>query len=83
VTCSERTGSAAGSGRQRPGGHVAAAGAAGALAGQSDHRVSKSLYAKDPDGIEPGGMWRVLPEDREAELSKGGMTVPPGLDDAQ
>ena len=26
--------------------------AAGALVGESDHRVSKSLYAKDPSGIE-------------------------------
>jgi len=30
---------------------------AGALAGESDHGVSKSLYAKDPDGIEFEIMW--------------------------
>lgn len=30
---------------------------AGALAGESDHGVSKSLYAKDPDGIEFEVMW--------------------------
>ena len=32
---------------------------AGALVGESDHRVSKSLYAKDPSGIEFEVMWRV------------------------
>jgi len=31
----------------------------GALVGSSDHLVSKSLYAKDPDGIEFEVMWRV------------------------
>ena len=33
--------------------------AAGALTGESDHGVSKSLYAKDPDGIEFEVMWAV------------------------
>ncbi|MGA1261427.1 MAG: VOC family protein, partial [Ilumatobacteraceae bacterium] len=33
--------------------------AAGALAGESDHGVSKSLYAHDPDGIEFEVMWMV------------------------
>jgi len=33
--------------------------AAGALAGESDHGVSKSLYARDPDGIEFEVMWAV------------------------
>ena len=32
---------------------------AGALSGSSDHGVSKSLYAHDPDGIEFEVMWRV------------------------
>lgn len=32
---------------------------AGALAGESDHGVSKSLYAKDIDGIEFEVMWAV------------------------
>ncbi|GAA2503183.1 VOC family protein [Streptomyces thermolineatus] len=36
---------------------------AGALAGASDHLVSKSLYGKDPDGIEFEVMWRVPRED--------------------
>lgn len=49
---------------------------ADALVGESDHRVSKSLYAKDPDGIEFEVMWRVPAEDWEAELAKGGMTTP-------
>jgi catechol-2,3-dioxygenase len=49
---------------------------AGALVGESDHRVSKSLYAKDPNGIEFEVMWRVPTDDWEAELAKGGMTVP-------
>jgi catechol-2,3-dioxygenase len=31
----------------------------GALVGESDHGVSKSLYAKDPDGIEFEVMWEV------------------------
>ncbi len=35
----------------------------GSLAGMSDHGVSKSLYAKDPDGIEFELMWMVPRED--------------------
>lgn len=34
----------------------------GALVGQSDHGVSKSLYARDPDGIEFEVMWAVPAE---------------------
>jgi catechol-2,3-dioxygenase len=49
---------------------------AGALVGESDHRVSKSLYAKDPNGIEFEVMWRVPAEDWEAEMADGGMTLP-------
>jgi len=49
---------------------------AGALVGESDHRVSKSLYAKDPCGIEFEVMWRVPAEDWAAETAKGSMTVP-------
>jgi catechol-2,3-dioxygenase len=41
--------------------------ARGALVGATDHGVSKSLYAKDPDGIELEVMW-LLPADRWAEL---------------
>ncbi|MDP9236920.1 MAG: VOC family protein [Chloroflexota bacterium] len=57
-----------------------------ALVGASDHGVSKSLYAKDPDGIEFEVMWAVPPEqwgeleheatiealDMEAELARHG-----------
>jgi catechol-2,3-dioxygenase len=60
--------------------------AAGALVGASDHGVSKSLYAKDPDGIEFEVMWRVPQEqwgeaehamvvdhlDLDAEISRHG-----------
>jgi len=50
---------------------------AGALVGESDHRLSKSLYAKDPSGIEFEVMWRVPVEDWEAELAQGDdYTVP-------
>jgi catechol-2,3-dioxygenase len=55
---------------------------AGALVGESDHRVSKSLYAKDPSGIEFEVLWRVPAQDWDAELAKGGMTVPLDLDAA-
>jgi catechol-2,3-dioxygenase len=50
--------------------------AAGALVGESDHRVSKSLYAKDPCGIEFEVMWRVPAEDWDAELANGVGTFP-------
>ena len=45
--------------------------------GESDHRLSKSLYAKDPSGIEFEVLWRVPVEDWESELAQGdGYTVP-------
>src|SRR6202040_3405202 len=48
----------------------------GALVGASDHRVSKSLYARDPSGIEFEVMWRVPVEDWAAEMARdGGYTV--------
>jgi len=50
--------------------------ARGALVGASDHRVSKSLYAKDPSGVEFEVLWRVPAEDWEAEMADGGMTLP-------
>jgi catechol-2,3-dioxygenase len=54
---------------------------AGSLVGESDHGVSKSLYAHDPDGIEFEIMWAVPREswpkkpgtarlDLEAELAR-------------
>jgi len=56
--------------------------AAGALVGESDHGVSKSLYAKDPSGIEFEVMWRVPAEDWAAETADGGMVLPLDLDAA-
>lgn len=57
--------------------------ARGALVGASDHRVSKSLYAKDPSGIEFEVMWRVPAEDWAAELKQGGMIAPLDLEAAR
>lgn len=57
--------------------------ALGALVGASDHRVSKSLYAKDPSGIEFEVMWRVPAEDWDAELASGPMIAPLDLAAAQ
>jgi catechol-2,3-dioxygenase len=56
---------------------------AGALVGESDHGVSLSLYAKDPDGLEfevfwtvPGGRSIGTRElDLEGELVRRGITV--------
>jgi catechol-2,3-dioxygenase len=52
----------------------------GALVGASDHRVSKSLYAKDPNGIEFEVMWRVPAEDWEQEMKSGAMIAPLDLE---
>jgi catechol-2,3-dioxygenase len=52
----------------------------GALVGSSDHKVSKSLYAKDPSGIEFEVMWRVPAEAWEAETADGGMIAPLDID---
>jgi catechol-2,3-dioxygenase len=54
--------------------------ARGALVGASDHRVSKSLYAKDPSGIEFEVMWRVPAEDWEQEMQGGAMIAPLDLE---
>jgi catechol-2,3-dioxygenase len=56
---------------------------AGALVGQSDHGVSLSLYAKDPDGLEFELFWTVpdgkpvgtRPLDLEAELARRGVSI--------
>jgi len=55
---------------------------AGALVGESDHRLSKSLYAKDPSGIEFEVLWRVPAEDWAAETADGDMILPLDLDAA-
>jgi catechol-2,3-dioxygenase len=43
---------------------------AAALVGESDHGLTKSLYAKDPSGNELEVMWAVPVADREAELAR-------------
>lgn len=58
--------------------------AAGALVGSSDHGVSLSLYAKDPDGLEFEIFWTVpggasagtRPLDLEGELARRGLPIP-------
>jgi catechol-2,3-dioxygenase len=52
---------------------------AGALVGASDHGVSKSLYAKDPDGIEFEVMWSV-PKEQWGEAEHGAVTEHLDLD---
>jgi catechol-2,3-dioxygenase len=54
--------------------------ARGALVGASDHRVSKSLYARDPSGIEFEVMWRVPAADWARETSAGPAIGPLDLD---
>ena len=46
-----------------------------ALGGMSDHGVSKSLYAKDPDGIEFEVMYRV-PREHWGEYEKRAVVQP-------
>ena len=53
--------------------------AAGALSGQSDHGVSKSLYGRDPDGIEFEVMWAV-PREAWGEDEKRGVIRPLDLE---
>ena len=56
---------------------------AGALVGSSDHGVSLSLYAKDPDGLEFEIFWTVpggtsvgtRPLDLEGELARRGIAM--------
>jgi catechol-2,3-dioxygenase len=56
----------------------------GALVGSSDHGVSLSLYAKDPDGLEFELFWTVpggtpvgtRPLDLDAELARRGVAAP-------
>ena len=55
---------------------------AGALVGETDHRISKSLYAKDPSGNEFEVMWRVPRQDWAAETADGGTPLPLDLDAA-
>lgn len=52
---------------------------AGALRGQSDHGVSKSLYAADPDGNELELMY-LLPEDEWGEYATRAVVAPLDLE---
>ncbi|HEV7679821.1 MAG TPA: VOC family protein [Candidatus Dormibacteraeota bacterium] len=54
--------------------------AAGALVGASDHGANKSLYAKDPDGLEFEVMW-LVPADRWGEEEHEAIIRPLLLDD--
>jgi catechol-2,3-dioxygenase len=54
--------------------------ARGALVGASDHRVSKSLYARDPSGIAFEVMWRVPADAWEQEMKSGAMIAPLDLE---
>jgi catechol-2,3-dioxygenase len=45
----------------------------GALVGESDHGVSKSLYGKDPDGIEFEVMWQV-PRSEWGDMERDAIT---------
>ena len=51
--------------------------AAGSLVGESDHGVSKSLYAADPDGIEFEVMWAVPKENWPSGPTTRGSTSMP------
>lgn len=46
-----------------------------ALGGMSDHGVSKSLYAQDPDGIEFEVMWRV-PREAWGDYERRAVVMP-------
>jgi catechol-2,3-dioxygenase len=52
---------------------------AGALVGASDHGVSASLYAKDPDGLEFEVMWGV-PAEHWGDAEHDAIVVPLDLD---
>jgi catechol-2,3-dioxygenase len=51
----------------------------GALVGESDHGVSKSLYGKDPDGNEFEIMWSV-PREAWGDYEKRGVVLPLDID---
>jgi catechol-2,3-dioxygenase len=52
---------------------------AGALVGQSDHGVSKSLYGKDPSGNEFEVLW-VVPREEWGDLEHSAPVLPLDLD---
>ena len=56
--------------------HAAGLAAAGALVGASDHGTTKSLYARDPDGIEFEVVWIIpahLLDDEAVEAGRSGI----------
>jgi catechol-2,3-dioxygenase len=53
---------------------------AGALVGESDHGANKSLYAKDPDGLEFEVMW-LVPAERWGDEEHQAIIRPLLLDD--
>jgi catechol-2,3-dioxygenase len=55
---------------------------AGALVGSSDHGASKSLYAKDPDGLEFEVMW-LVPAERWGDEEHEAVIRPLDLDAEQ
>lgn len=57
-----------------------ALGQAGALVGESDHHVSKSLYAKDPDGNEFEVMWAVPRADWTQESGTVRLDLPAAIE---
>jgi catechol 2,3-dioxygenase-like lactoylglutathione lyase family enzyme len=50
--------------------------AAGSLVGSSDHGTTKSLYARDPDGLEFEVVW-LVPADQLDDAALAGRTRPP------
>ncbi|WP_026424481.1 VOC family protein [Actinokineospora inagensis] len=53
---------------------------AGSLVGSSDHGVSKSLYAKDPDGVEFEVSWFVPRDKVTPEMEQSGPPRPLDID---
>jgi catechol-2,3-dioxygenase len=52
---------------------------AGALTGESDHGATKSLYARDPDGIELEVLWMV-PREQWGEYERAAVVKPLDLE---
>ena len=52
---------------------------AGALLGASDHHVNKSLYCRDPDGLEFEVMW-LTPREHWGDLEDQAIVQPLDLD---
>ena len=57
--------------------HARRLAAAGALVGASDHGTTKSLYAKDPDGLEFEVVWIVPADQLDAKAVEAGARILP------